>query len=33
MTRTFVIEPKKFPELPKLMLATLNALRDLGGSA
>lgn len=33
MTRTFVIEPEGLPELPKLMLTTLNALRALGGSA
>jgi len=33
MTRTFVIEPTGLPELPKLMLATLRALRELGGSA
>jgi restriction system protein len=33
MTRTFVIEPTGLPELPKLMLATLKALHELGGSA
>ena len=33
MSRTFVIEPTGLPELPKLMLATLQALRELGGSA
>jgi len=33
MTRTFVIEETGFPDLPQLMLATLDALRQMGGSA
>ena len=33
MSRNFIIEEKGFPELPKLMLATLDALRAIGGSA
>ncbi|WP_350333462.1 restriction endonuclease [Coralliovum pocilloporae] len=33
MTRTFTIEKDGFPDLPHLMLATLKALRHLGGSA
>ncbi len=33
MTRTFTIEEKGYPHLPSMMLATLNALRAIGGSA
>ncbi|WP_394690442.1 restriction endonuclease [Hoeflea sp.] len=33
MTRTFVIEETGFPDLPQLMLATIEALKALGGSA
>lgn len=33
MTRTFLIEPTGYPEIPRMMLATLNALRAIGGSA
>ena len=33
MTRTFIIEEQGLPSLPHLMLATLNALKAMGGSA
>ncbi|WP_299867163.1 restriction endonuclease [uncultured Hoeflea sp.] len=33
MTRTFVIEETSLPDLPQLMLATVEALKALGGSA
>jgi restriction system protein len=33
MTRTFIIEETGFPDLPQLMLATIKALKTLGGSA
>jgi restriction system protein len=33
MTRSFVIEENGFPDLPQLMLATIEALKVLGGSA
>lgn len=33
MSRTFVIEESRFPDLPQLMLATVEALKTLGGSA
>ncbi len=33
MTRRFVIEPEGLPDLPGMMLATLDALRAIGGSA
>lgn len=33
MTRRFVIEPEGLPDLPGMMLATLDALREIGGSA
>lgn len=33
MTRSFTIEEKGYPHLPSMMLATLNALRAIGGSA
>ncbi|CUH60505.1 hypothetical protein DD557_02445 [Thalassobacter stenotrophicus] len=33
MGRTFLIEPDGLPDLPAMMLVTLGALRDLGGSA
>lgn len=33
MSRTFIIEETGFPDLPQLMLATVEALRALGGSA
>ncbi len=33
MTRSFVIEEIGFPDLPQLMLATVEALKALGGSA
>lgn len=33
MTRTFVIDETAFPDLPQLMLATIDALRAIGGSA
>lgn len=33
MTRSFVIEETGFPDLPQLMLATLEALKTNGGSA
>ncbi len=32
MTRTFTIDENSFPDLPQLMLATLYALKSLGGS-
>lgn len=32
MSRTFVIEESGFPDLPQLMLATVQALKDIGGS-
>jgi restriction system protein len=33
MSRTFTIEETGFPDLPQLMLATIEALKALGGSA
>lgn len=33
MSRTFIIEESGFPDLPQLMLATIDALRAIGGSA
>ncbi|MEM7445727.1 MAG: restriction endonuclease [Pseudomonadota bacterium] len=33
MSRTFIIEEAGFPDLPQLMLATVEALKALGGSA
>jgi len=33
MSRTFVIEESGFPDLPQLMLATVEALKAMGGSA
>lgn len=33
MSRTFIIEESGFPDLPQLMLATVQALKTLGGSA
>ena len=33
MKRTFIIEEKGFPDLPQLMLATIDALKSIGGSA
>lgn len=33
MTRSFIIDETAFPDLPQLMLATLGALRAIGGSA
>lgn len=33
MTRSFVIEESGFPDLPQLMLATVKALKTIGGSA
>lgn len=33
MSRTFIIEETGFPDLPQLMLATVEALKALGGSA
>lgn len=33
MSRTFIIEKTGFPDLPQLMLATVEALKALGGSA
>ncbi|MEL7275898.1 MAG: restriction endonuclease [Pseudomonadota bacterium] len=33
MKRTFEIEDSRAPEVSKLMLATVNALKDIGGSA
>ena len=33
MSRSFVIEETTFPDLPQLMLATIEALREIGGSA
>lgn len=33
MTRTFIIEETGFPDLPQLMLATIEALKAIGGSA
>jgi len=33
VTRTFKIEPSGFPDLPAMMLATIVALKELGGSA
>lgn len=33
MKRTFVIEETGFPDLPQLMLATVEALKSIGGSA
>lgn len=31
--RLFVVDPKKFPDLAGMMLATINALKAIGGSA
>lgn len=33
MSRSFIIEESGFPDLPQLMLATIKALREIGGSA
>lgn len=33
MTRTFIIDEKAFPDLPQLMVATIDALKAMGGSA
>lgn len=33
MNRTFVIEEEGYPDLPQLMLATIEALKAIGGSA
>lgn len=33
MTRTFIIDEKAFPDLPQLMVATVEALKAMGGSA
>lgn len=33
MSRTFIFEETGFPDLPQLMLATVEALKALGGSA
>lgn len=33
MTRTFIIEENGLPDLPQMMLATVEGLRSLGGSA
>lgn len=33
MSRTFIIEETGFPDLPQLMLATVEALKAIGGSA
>ena len=33
MSRTFVVQESGFPDLPQLMLATVESLREIGGSA
>src|SRR5206468_2992430 len=33
MGKNFTIEEKAFPDLPRMMLATIEALRAIGGSA
>lgn len=33
MARTFIIDEKAFPDLPQLMVATIDALKAMGGSA
>lgn len=33
MSRSFTIKASGFPDFPQMMLATLNALRSIGGSA